>query len=107
MLLLSPMSGKAHFVVLVLPVLLFARLVVERPTRSKLALMGSLLFCGTLTSRSLLSKSWSDLALFAGLPTWFTLAMLVVSWHAIGLTRQTPRGTSAAARSVTPSISRR
>jgi hypothetical protein len=88
MLLLSPMSGKAHFCVLVLPGLFFARWMVERPSRLKIVLFAALLVCGTLTSRSLLSKSWSDLALFFGLPMWFTLAMLAVSWHMIGVTRE-------------------
>ena len=73
---------------LVLPGLFFARWMVERPSRLKIVLFAALLVCGTLTSRSLLSKSWSDLALFAGLPMWFTLAMLAVSWHMIGVTRE-------------------
>ena len=102
MLLLSPMSSKAHYVVLVLPCILFARWFVERRQavgqafqpdsqaslrRPLTALLAVLLVTGPLTSKGLTGKALGDLTLAWGFPTWFALALLAVTWLILPRTR--------------------
>ncbi|HUY32469.1 MAG TPA: glycosyltransferase family 87 protein [Pirellulales bacterium] len=79
-LLLSPMTGKAHFVVLLLPCFLFARQLVERTTRARLALLAALLVCGPLTTKGLTGMTLGDLTLAWSVPTWFILGLLWAMW---------------------------
>ena len=98
MLLLSPMSSKAHYVVLVLPSMLFARWFVDRrlvgqafqpdspnglrrPHGAPLvALLMVLLVTGPLTSKGLTGKAFGDLTLAWGFPTVFALTLLAATW---------------------------
>jgi hypothetical protein len=80
MLLLSPMSSKAHYVVLVLPCMLFARALIERRRAGLRLLLPLLLITGPLTSKGLTGKTLGDLTLAWGFPTWFALALLAATW---------------------------
>ena len=84
MLLLSPMSGKAHFVILLLPCLLIAKRVIERPGIVELALLGVLMLCGPVGSKSLLGGSVGQQFLIWGTPTIFVLVNLMFMWRLIG-----------------------
>jgi hypothetical protein len=81
MLLLSPMSSKAHYVVLLLPCFAFARACIERRDAWLRGLLPVLLIAGPLTSKSLTGKALGDLTLAWGFPTWFALALLVGVWR--------------------------
>jgi len=87
MLLLSPMSSKAHYVVLLLPCLILARLAVERRPPWLVALLVVLAVTGPLTAKGLLGRRLGDLALEWGSPTWFALCSLVGIWAALGAIR--------------------
>lgn len=80
MLLLSPMSAKAHMCVLVLPLLLIAREIIQRPTAGWLALGGLLALTGPLAASDLLGKELGDLTLAWGLPTLFVFLALIGMW---------------------------
>jgi hypothetical protein len=80
MLLLSPMSSKAHYVVLVLPCMLFARALIERRHAAFRLLLPFLLITGPLTSKGLTGKPLGDLTLAWGFPTWFALMLLAAMW---------------------------
>lgn len=94
MLILSPMSSKAHFTVLALPGLLAAKWCVERPHWSRWALAGILLLSGPLCARDLLGDGLGNLALYWGLTLWHAVALLVLCWSQIGGSA-TPRTAAA------------
>jgi hypothetical protein len=80
MLLLSPMSSKSHYIVLVLPCLLLARAVVEGRCDWRVWLPPLAVF-GPLTAKGLTGKALGDLMLAWGFPTWFALLLLVAMWR--------------------------
>jgi hypothetical protein len=80
MLLLSPMSSKAHYVVLVLPCMLLARALVEGRCDWKRWLL-PLAVLGPLTAKGLTGKTLGDLILAWGFPTWFVLILLAAMWR--------------------------
>jgi len=80
MLLLSPMSSKSHYVVMILPSLLIVRAVVERRSRWPRWLLLPLIVCGPLSTKGLIGKSLGDLTLIWGLPTWYALTALAGVW---------------------------
>lgn len=81
MLLLSPMSSKAHYAVMVLPAMFVARRVVERPTRGWLLVVAGLAITGPLSAKGLLGKAIGDLTLAWGLPTWYVVLALLSLWR--------------------------
>lgn len=81
MLLLSPMSSKAHYAVMILPSLFVARRIVEQPTRAGLFTLAGLMITGPLTAKGLLGKSLGDLTLAWGLPTCFVMLALLSLWR--------------------------
>jgi hypothetical protein len=87
MLLLSPMSSKSHYVVLLLPSLLIARAVVHQSNRWLRRLLIPLLVCGPLSTKGLLGKPLGDLTLMWGLPTWYALCSLVCIWIVLAAVR--------------------
>ncbi len=103
MLLLSPMSSKAHYAVMILPSMFVARRIVEQPTGGWLLVLTGLLITGPLTAKGLLGKSFGDLTLAWGLPTWFVVLALLSLWRLrilaqarhpqLGGLRNTPRAT--------------
>ncbi|HWB11390.1 MAG TPA: glycosyltransferase family 87 protein [Pirellulales bacterium] len=80
MLLLSPMSSKAHYVVLLLPCMLLARAVVEGRCDWKRWLL-PLAVLGPLTAKGITGKPLGDLMLAWGFPTWFVLVLLAAMWQ--------------------------
>ena len=88
MLLLSPMSSKAHYVVLLLPSLILARLFVEQRPPWMSVLLVALLITGPLTAKGLIGKDAGDLTLAWGMPTCFVLLSLVGTWMALGAVRR-------------------
>jgi hypothetical protein len=80
MILLSPMSSKSHYVVMILPALLIVRAVVEGRSRGLRWLLLPLVVCGPLTAKGLIGKSLGDLTLVWGLPTWYALISLAGLW---------------------------
>jgi len=93
MLLLSPMSSKAHYVVLVLPVMLYARAVIEGRYAWLRWLLVPLVIFGPLTSKGLTGKPVGDLTLCWGFPTEFVLVLLLAMWVLISPALQ-PRNDS-------------
>jgi hypothetical protein len=80
MILLSPMSGKAHYVVLLLPTLVAVRCAIERPTFGTRLTIGILLVTGLLCCKELLGPKLGDETLIWGLPTLYPLTLLVALW---------------------------
>lgn len=76
MLLLSPMSSKAHYAVMILPALVLARAAVELRERWLIALMAAMIAVGPLSVKGVLGKKLGDLALMWGCPTWYVLLTL-------------------------------
>lgn len=84
MLLLSPMSSKAHFAILLLPCLMIARRVIERPHGFELSLLGFLILWGPLGSKSLLGNQAGQWCLIWGTPVLFVFGGLVFMWRLLG-----------------------
>ena len=84
MLLLSPMTGKAHFAAMLLPCFVVTRAVFERPRPVLVALFSLLCLCGPLTTKGIWGKDFGGLALFWGLPTFYVLAALACLWITLG-----------------------
>jgi hypothetical protein len=83
MLLVSPMSGKSHFIVLLLPCFLIVRMAVVEKIRAMQWLVIPLVLLGPLSTKGFWGKHLGGQALGWGLPTWYVLTMLVGIW--IGL----------------------
>jgi len=101
MLLASPMSGKAHYVVLVLPCIVLARVAVEVRPWWSLPLLAVLFVSGPFTAKGLIGKPLGDLTLAWALPTLFATASLAGIWLTLGLCRTNPphhAGTQSLAR---------
>lgn len=81
MLLLSPMSGKAHYAVLFLPIFLVCRLHAEQRGWAIRALAIALWLSGPLMAKDLLGKTLGDLFLAWGVTTWFA----IFCWLGMGL----------------------
>ena len=69
MLLLSPMSSKAHYVILLLPCLLLVREAITRPGPGTIAWLVVLAIAGPLSSKGIVGRTGGEWALVAGLPT--------------------------------------
>jgi len=83
MLLLSPMSGKAHFVILLLPLMLVAREAVHGQRRLIVAAV-SLFVTGPLVSKGIVGKDLGGLMLDWGVSTWHVLIALGAIWLLLG-----------------------
>ncbi|MGD9645543.1 MAG: glycosyltransferase family 87 protein [Pirellulales bacterium] len=81
MLLLSPMSGKAHYAVLFLPIFLICRLHAEQRGWAIRLLAIALWLSGPLVAKDLLGKTLGDLLLAWGVTTWFA----IFCWLGMGL----------------------
>jgi hypothetical protein len=80
MILLSPMSGKAHYVVLLLPTLAAIRDAVQRPTFGTRLTIAVLLVTGLLCCKEFLGPKLGDETLIWGLPTLYPLILLTALW---------------------------
>lgn len=93
MLLVSPMTSKAHYAILILPILaLSRRMVVERQWWLWLALPALVLF-GPASAKGLVGREWGQTLLVWGTPTLFAALVLLLSIAALALP---PRGESLA-----------
>ncbi|MGC3969660.1 MAG: glycosyltransferase family 87 protein [Pirellulales bacterium] len=81
MILISPMSSKAHYVTLILPSLLAVRFVVERPTAWRRTVFVLLLATGLLGSKEILGSQLGDAALIWGVTTIYPLVLLAAMWE--------------------------
>ena len=80
MLLLSPMTSKSHLCVLVLPLFLIARTIVERRTPGWIAFGVALTLLGPLAARDVIGRELADLTLAWGLPVGFIFLNLAAMW---------------------------
>lgn len=96
MVLLSPMSSKAHFCVLILPA---AYGVATWLTGRRDVVMGALLLgafvVGTLTTKGVLQRELGEMALAAGAVTWATVLFLLATAHGLFYRRHEASVTSA------------
>ena len=83
MLLLSPMTGKAHFVVMLLPCFLLARLAVLEGDRRLWFVLALMAVAGPLTTKGILGRDLGGVVLDWGLPTLYLVLGLVGSWLAV------------------------
>lgn len=72
MLLLSPMSDKSHYGVMILPSIFLSRLFMEHRVFWMNVLMGVLLI-SSLSAKDIVGKGLGNLMLAWGIPTWFVL----------------------------------
>jgi hypothetical protein len=80
MLLLSPMTSKSHYAIVLLPCFMFARGLVEGRKPWFAWIFGALAVLGPLSSKGMLGKQLGDVALACGFPTWFVLLLLAAMW---------------------------
>ncbi len=83
MLLLSPMTGKAHFVVMLLPCFLLARLAVIEGDRRLWFILALMAVAGPLTTKGILGRDLGGAVLDWGLPTLYLALGLAGSWLAV------------------------
>lgn len=113
MLLISPMTSKAHFVVLLLPVLALTRwTIVEQNPRGRW-FIAALFVTGFGTSRDLVGRSATDMLHMLGAPTLHLALMLWGCCHAITRRRehaiqscQSPAGTQFSTNDAPQCVSR-
>lgn len=80
MLLLSPMTSRAHYIILLLPAMLICRAAFVEGAASCRRLLPALLACGPLATKGLVGKALGDLALAWSLPTWYAILCLAGMW---------------------------
>ncbi|MBS0208256.1 MAG: DUF2029 domain-containing protein [Planctomycetes bacterium] len=84
--LLSPMSSKSHFGILILPVAYcLTYYLYRRRDRAVLVLLASTFVIGTLTMKSLVGHSWGRYLLGCGTVTWCALASLIAAARTLQL----------------------
>ncbi|MCA8943702.1 MAG: DUF2029 domain-containing protein [Planctomycetes bacterium] len=89
MVLLSPMSSKSHFCVLLLPVAYcLVRCIGGPKDRVLAALLWAVFALGTLTTKGVLGRSMGELALAYGAVTWATVVLLLAAAHGVFWTRR-------------------
>lgn len=80
MLLLSPMTSRAHYVVLLLPTLLLVREAIEHRRSLDLGVMGLLTLLGPLVSKGVVGRTLGELTLAWGFPVWYAVVTLIALW---------------------------
>ena len=84
MLLLSPMSSKSHFAVLIVPLSFCVMEFLRDPRRRVIGIhLGIVFVVGTLTSKGIIGKDLGNQVLALGSITWITLATLTASTYAL------------------------
>jgi hypothetical protein len=96
MLLLSPMSSKTHYCVLLLPAFCVARLALQRRDRLLWPLLLGAIALGILSNKDLWGSTIYTLALWYGSVTWSAVLLLLGCVYA--LIRQEPRAESQGPR---------
>jgi hypothetical protein len=90
MLLLSPMTSRAHYLILILPALLICRAAIMDRDLFCRRLLPVLLVCGPLATKGLVGKTLGDLALAWSLPTWYAILCLACMWRLLARDRADP-----------------
>ncbi len=86
MLLLSPMSSKAHFFILILPAAIMIRFYLWEQKDKLIALLLIAMFLyGTMTTKGLLGKEAGRAVLATGSVTWCTLLAMLGTWRVMWL----------------------
>ena len=80
MLLVSPMTSKSHLCILVLPLFLIAREIIQRRTTGWIAFGVLLTLLGPLASRDVIGRQLADLTMAWGLPVVFVFLNLAAMW---------------------------
>lgn len=80
MLLVSPMTSKSHLCVLILPLFLIAREIVQRRSPGWIAFGVALTLLGPLASRDVIGSQLADLSMAWGLPVVFVFLNLAAMW---------------------------
>src|SRR5262249_4896130 len=80
MLLLSPMSSKAHFGTLILPGFCLARAAWASQRKVLWGLVGAAALLAVLSNKDPLGEHLYTLSLWYGVVTWETILLLVGSW---------------------------
>lgn len=83
MLLLSPMTGKAHFVLMLLPCFLLVRLAVFEGDRRLWFVLALMVLAGPLTTKGVWGRDLGGAMLDWGVPTLFLALGLAGSWLAV------------------------
>jgi hypothetical protein len=104
MLLLSPQSSKAHFVVMILPVMQIVRAAVIDRTRVARVVMVGLALLGPLSVKGIVGSAMGDRLLVWGAPTFFTLLSLATLWHLRCRAEQPATCASGEAAPLTPRV---
>ncbi|HEY5311343.1 MAG TPA: glycosyltransferase family 87 protein [Pirellulales bacterium] len=81
MLLVSPMTSRAHYLILILPSLLICHAAIIDRDPFFRRLLPVLLVCGPLVTKGLVGKTLGDLALAWSLPTWYAIVCLAGMWR--------------------------
>lgn len=90
MVLLSPMSSKPHFLVLLVPAWLLARRAVNHQDRVSLAILGLAILAGGLTIKDLAGTNLATLAMWFGGVTWSAILLLAGAVLLLRRQRRTP-----------------
>jgi hypothetical protein len=86
MLLLSPMSSKAHFFLLVLPATVIIRYYIwERRDRLILAILIIMFIYGSLSAKDIIGTKAGHAVLATGSVTWCTLLAMLGTWRVMRL----------------------
>jgi hypothetical protein len=93
MLLLSPMSGKAHYVILLLPLMLVAR-ETAWGARGSILVALSLVATGPLAAKGVVGREWGGILLEWGVPTWHVLIAFAALWVMLGRAGESHRRAS-------------
>jgi hypothetical protein len=108
MLLLSPMSSKAHFAALILPVsFILADLFTRRRDPVVAAMLALMLVAGSLTVKGLWSRHLGDQFLVRGNVCWTTLACLIATLRTIRQRAADPALLSTAASADLPPVAQK
>jgi hypothetical protein len=83
MLLLSPMTSRAHYVVLLLPTLLIVRSALVDRDHVDWIVLNALFILGPLVSKGIVGPKLGELMLAWGLPVWYAVACLAAMWRTL------------------------
>jgi Glycosyltransferase family 87 len=97
MVLLSPMSSKAHFCVVLLPIAYCVQQVLLHRSRAQMAMLALFGVINTASSKDLIGKAVGDWVLAFGPVTWATLLALIATAWQLQSTRRRSRAAIASA----------
>jgi len=99
MLLLSPMSSKAHFFILLLPVAIMIRFYLwEKKDKLVVTALIGMFLIGSLTSKGILGKEAGRFILATGSVTWCTVLAMLGTWRVMWLRQSSSDSSSLSNR---------